>query len=101
MRRTATIGALTLDGALAVVTASASATPATKVMCGQTLTRSVKLANDLRDCPGDGLVIGAPRITVDLNGDLGIEAVPGVTDGGGNRARHNGNVAQCTGVACG
>ena len=101
MRRTATIGALTLDGALAVVTASASATPATKVMCGQTLTRSVKLANDLRDCPGDGLVIGAPRITVDLNGDLGIEAVPGVTDGGGNRARHNGNVAQCTSVACG
>ena len=36
-----------------------------------------------------------------LNGDLGIEAVPGVTDGGGNRARHNGNAAQCTGVACG
>ena len=36
-----------------------------------------------------------------LNGDLGIEAVPGVTDGGGNRARHNGNPAQCTGVACG
>ena len=34
------------------------------------------------------------------NGDLGIEAVPGVTDGGGNRATGNGNPAQCTGVAC-
>jgi len=34
------------------------------------------------------------------NTDLGIEAVPGVTDGGGNRARGNGNPAQCTGVAC-
>ena len=35
----------------------------------------------------------------DFNNDLGIEAVPGV-DGGGNRAAHNGNPAQCDGVAC-
>jgi len=35
-----------------------------------------------------------------FNGDLGIEAVLGVTDGGGNRARGNGNPAQCAGVAC-
>jgi large repetitive protein len=34
------------------------------------------------------------------NMDLGIEAGSGVTDGGGNRARGNGNPAQCTGVAC-
>ena len=34
------------------------------------------------------------------NADLGIEAVPGVTDGGGNRANANGNAAQCTNVAC-
>jgi parallel beta-helix repeat protein len=34
------------------------------------------------------------------NGDLGIEAVAGVTDGGGNRASGNGNAAQCTGVVC-
>jgi hypothetical protein len=30
----------------------------------------------------------------DRNGDLGIESVPG-TLGGGNRAKHNGNPAQC------
>ena len=36
-----------------------------------------------------------------FNHDLGIEAVAGVTDGGGNRAHGNGNPAQCTGVACG
>jgi nitrous oxidase accessory protein NosD len=36
-----------------------------------------------------------------FNHDLGIEAAPGVTDGGGNRAHRNGNPAQCTGVACG
>jgi hypothetical protein len=36
-----------------------------------------------------------------FNHDLKIEAVPGVTDGGGNRAHSNGNPAQCTVVACG
>lgn len=40
----------------------------TTVSCGQTLTHSVRLANDLSDCPGDGVVIGADDITVDLNG---------------------------------
>jgi parallel beta-helix repeat protein len=34
------------------------------------------------------------------NQDLGIEAVPGVRDGGGNRAGGNGNPAQCTNVVC-
>jgi parallel beta-helix repeat protein len=34
------------------------------------------------------------------NDDLGIEAVAGVTDGGGNHAAANGNPAQCTNVAC-
>ena len=35
-----------------------------------------------------------------FNHNLGIEAVPGTTDGGGNRARHNGNPAECVGVTC-
>jgi parallel beta-helix repeat protein len=34
------------------------------------------------------------------NGDLGLEAVAGVTDGGGNHAAANGNPAQCTNVVC-
>jgi parallel beta-helix repeat protein len=34
------------------------------------------------------------------NGDLGIEAVRGVTDGGGNRASGNGDPRQCTHIAC-
>jgi len=34
------------------------------------------------------------------NGDLGIEAVPGVIDGGGNIARHNGDPRQCTHIVC-
>jgi parallel beta-helix repeat protein len=35
------------------------------------------------------------------NGDLGIEAVRGVIDGGGNIARHNGDPRQCTNIVCG
>ena len=34
------------------------------------------------------------------NGDLGIGALVGVIDGGGNRAHGNGNPAQCRNVAC-
>ena len=34
------------------------------------------------------------------NGDLGIEAVPGVIDGGGNIARHNGDPRQCINIVC-
>lgn len=42
-------------------------TPAT-VYCGQVLTESTLVANDLTGCMGEGLVIGAPNIVVDLNG---------------------------------
>ncbi|GAA2037039.1 right-handed parallel beta-helix repeat-containing protein [Polymorphospora rubra] len=55
------------------------------VTCGQTLTRSVLLTNGLTNCSGDGLVVGAAGITVDLNGF----AVDGV--GQGNGIRNNGH----------
>jgi hypothetical protein len=53
----------------------------------------------------DGIDVDSPATTVTTNvandnEDLGIEAVAGVTDGGGNRARGNGNPAQCVGVRC-
>jgi hypothetical protein len=35
-----------------------------------------------------------------FNGDLGIEAVPGVIDGGGNTATGNGNPAECNNILC-
>ena len=38
--------------------------------------------------------------TTNRNRDLGIQAVPGVIDGGGNTARGNGNPAQCENVLC-
>ena len=53
----------------------------------------------------DGIDVedGSARVRknrANFNGDLGIEAAPGV-DGGGNRASGNGNPAQCVGVTCG
>jgi parallel beta-helix repeat protein len=35
------------------------------------------------------------------NGGFGIQAVPGVNDGGGNRAHGNGNPLQCVNIVCG
>jgi parallel beta-helix repeat protein len=54
---------------------------------------------------GDGIDVNSSattitRNTANKNGDLGIEAVPGVTDGGGNRASNNGDPRQCVNVDC-
>ena len=48
-------------------TITASTVPAS-VSCGQLITQSVLVQNDLLDCLGDGLVVGASNITIDLNG---------------------------------
>jgi hypothetical protein len=48
--------------------ADAYASNADHVSCGETITEDTKLANDLTDCPNNGLVIDADDITLDLNG---------------------------------
>jgi parallel beta-helix repeat protein len=57
------------------------------VSCGDVITHSVKLKNDLIDCPGAGLVIGAAHIKVDLGGHLidGVNnpAADGIDNTGG------------------
>ena len=73
-------------GGLALPVAASAAPPSTSVTCGQTLTSSTRLANDLLGCPGDGLVIGADNITIDLGGHAvsGMNAAgsEGVADDG-------------------
>jgi large repetitive protein len=61
-----------LVGLAACVTLAlpASSVQADQAECGQVLTHSITLSNDLLACAGDGLVIGAGGITVDLNGHL-------------------------------
>lgn len=59
------LGAALLSLALASVAFGAKPV---QVSCGETITEDTKLANDLANCPGNGLVIGADDITLDLNG---------------------------------
>jgi large repetitive protein len=62
-------------------------------------------ANVALGAGSDGLHVGSAstkitRNIAERNADLGIDAVPGVTDGGGNRAAHNGNPLQCVNIDC-
>ena len=36
--------------------------------CGAVIVKSTTLRNDLKNCPGNGLVIGADNLTLDLGG---------------------------------
>jgi large repetitive protein len=56
-------------------------TQGVQVSCGQVLTQSTTVGNDLVDCLGDGLVVGSDSITVDLNG----HTIDGVGLGAGVR----------------
>jgi parallel beta-helix repeat protein len=50
---------------LAIGISSASGAP---LQCGDVVTQDTTLSTDLVDCPGDGLVIGADDVKLDLNG---------------------------------
>jgi parallel beta-helix repeat protein len=66
---------LAVGGLLSVMSSPALATTLT---CGATITRDTTLHADLTNCPGDGLVIGADDITLDLNGHtIAGDATPG------------------------
>jgi parallel beta-helix repeat protein len=60
--------------------------------------------NSADDNEGDGIQVDSgntvAKNTANRNGDYGIEASPGVIDGGGNKASGNGNPLQCLNVFC-
>jgi parallel beta-helix repeat protein len=58
-------GSMVVVAAIALGAGSAAAASPT---CGQTITRNTRLTADLRGCLGNGIVIGADDITLDLNG---------------------------------
>jgi parallel beta-helix repeat protein len=75
------------------------------ILVESTATDSLLEGNIAIGSGDDGIDVDSPSTTLTRNlglrnGDLGIEAVPGVTDGGGNKARGNGNPAQCTNIDC-
>ena len=58
------IGGLLVGATVAVAPASA----APVIRCGSVITKDTTLLNDVAACPGDGLIIGADNITLNLNG---------------------------------
>jgi large repetitive protein len=66
---------------------------------------SLLSGNIARGAGDDGFDIESRMTTLKSNramrnGDLGIKAVRGVNDGGGNVAGHNGDPRQCTNIVC-
>lgn len=84
--------------ALVAPTASAKPAPLTQVSCGQVITKSIRVANDLSGCEAAGLVVGAPRVTIDLNGhtiagtDLNVVGGGVVSDGFSGTVVRNGTI---------
>lgn len=72
--RARSVGATALL-ALACLGGAALADPSAPV-CGQVVTQDLTLTADLTNCAGDGLVIGAPNVTVNLGGHA-ISGAPG------------------------
>jgi parallel beta-helix repeat protein len=82
-----------------------SANAADGIFVGAETGGTLVLANEADENGDDGIDVRSPATTITRNGadsnvDLGIEAVVGVIDGGGNRASGNGNPLQCVNVVC-
>jgi parallel beta-helix repeat protein len=58
--------AATLAGVALVLAMVAGSAEAATLYCGETITQSVTLSNNLTGCTGDGIEIGADGITLDL-----------------------------------
>jgi hypothetical protein len=61
---------------------------ATQVTCGEVITTDTRLSRDLNNCPADGFIIGASRVTLDLDGHTidGVGMGIGVNNSGGTTA---------------
>jgi parallel beta-helix repeat protein len=76
------------------------------ILVESTATGTVVERNIASGNADDSIEVDSPATTLaanvaDRDGDLGIEAIAGVIDGGRNRAAGNGAPAQCENVACG
>ena len=67
-RRTAPLALFATVTFLGLLVFGADRAAASPLSCGDTITRDTTLKRDLTDCPGNGIVIGADNITLDLNG---------------------------------
>lgn len=73
------VGSALILGGLGLTAAPASAT---HVPCGSVITANTTLDSNLGPCPGDGLIVVADNVTIDLNG-FTITAANGAGDNAG------------------
>jgi parallel beta-helix repeat protein len=67
---------------------------------GTTVLRNKANRNGANGIEVDSSDTTLTRNRANFNRWLGIDAVEGVTDGGDNKAKHNGDPAQCLVIAC-
>ena len=96
-------GAAVLSLALALsMVPTAAAFAAGPVHCGDVLTQDTVLKHDLTNCGGDGLIIGADGVKVDLNGHKidGTDAAgsAGIRNTGHDNVKINGGGVQGSGI---
>src|SRR5256884_9901896 len=82
LRSLVRLGVLTV-AVTAFFAVGASPALAQHVSCGQVITHNTHVKNDLLNCPGDGLVIGASNIKLSLGGHT-IDGVNSATADGIN-----------------
>lgn len=70
---------------------------ATDVHCGLTITSDVRLSNDLVGCSGNGIVIGADNVTLDLNGHI-IDGHSGMRVKGGSVQQFGVGILACQSI---
>jgi parallel beta-helix repeat protein len=69
-RTTLTAAALAVVAPSVAVATSLTASAAEPLGCGSVVTTDVRLTDDLVDCAGSGLVVGASGVTIDLAGHV-------------------------------
>lgn len=76
---------IALAAAGAAFALAAGSAQAATVSCGQVITQSTVVDNDLVDCPGSGLVVGASGITITIAGRTidGTGSARGIDNSGG------------------
>jgi hypothetical protein len=81
--------------AVASVWLSTPATATSAVTCGETITQDTTLTTDLTNCPGNGLVIGADNLRLDLGG----HRISGAAHGALQCYSGGGGTGPCDGVS--
>jgi large repetitive protein len=93
-----TMWVVTVAAMAAVLSPTTAAAAATRTLaCGATITADTRLGNDLHNCHGIGIVVGADDVDLDLNGHTvdgdGVADVEGINvDGYRNTSISNGAV---------